>query len=114
MKNSLKLITLYLVAFSSTLNAQKFTDTILKAEVFSSIQSLKIGSQNLKFHAKAGTMELRDEMNKPIALHGFTAYFKEDGNKDRPIIFSLMVDQGLHLIGCTWVLWGLKDCGRRS
>ena len=88
MKNSLKLITLYLVAFSSTLNAQKFTDTILKAEVFSSIQSLKIGSQNLKFHAKAGTMELRDEMNKPIALHGFTAYFKEDGNKDRPIIFS--------------------------
>jgi carboxypeptidase C (cathepsin A) len=88
MKNSLKLITLYLVAFSSTLNAQKFLDTILKAEVFSSIQSLKIGSQNLKFHAKAGTMELRDEMNKPIALHGFTAYFKEDDNKDRPIIFS--------------------------
>ena len=52
MKNSLKLITLYLVAFSSTLNAQKFLDTILKEEVFSSIQSLKIGSQNLKFHTK--------------------------------------------------------------
>ena len=56
MKNSLKLITLYLVAFSSTLNAQKFLDTILKAEVFSSIQSLKIGSQNLKFHAKASRL----------------------------------------------------------
>ena len=33
-------------------------------------------------------MELRDEKNKPIALHGFTAYFKQGETKNRPIIFS--------------------------
>ena len=29
---------------------------------------------NLK--TRAGTLQLRDENNEPIALHGFTAYFK--------------------------------------
>lgn len=88
MKTFLKIISLYVVALSVTLQAQTPIDTIPKAQIFSSIQTLKMGSQNLKFNTKAGTMELRDEMNKPIALHGFTAYFKEDDAKDRPIIFS--------------------------
>lgn len=33
-------------------------------------------------------MELKDENNKPIALFGFTAYFKENPEKNRPIIFA--------------------------
>ena len=63
-------------------------DSIPKAQVFRSVQTLKIGNQNLKFNTLAGTMELRDEKNKPIALHGFTAYFKQGGTKNRPIVFS--------------------------
>ena len=63
-------------------------DSIPKAQIFRSVQTLKIGSQNLKFNTIAGTMELRDEKNKPIALHGFTAYFKQGEPKNRPIIFS--------------------------
>ena len=63
-------------------------DSIPKAHVFRSIQTIKTGSQNLKFNTIAGTMELRDEKNKPIALHGFTAYFKQGETKNRPIVFS--------------------------
>jgi len=63
-------------------------DSMPQAQVFESIQSLSIGKETLKFNTLAGTMELKDEKNKPIALHGFTAYFKEGGSKDRPIIFS--------------------------
>jgi len=74
--------------FLAVIYAQEKKETPLKAQVFKSVQSLKIGSQNLKFQTQAGTMELRDEKNKPIALHGFTSYFKEGGSKDRPIIFS--------------------------
>lgn len=36
-------------------------DSIPKAQIFRSVQTLKIGSQNLKFNTIAGTMELRDE-----------------------------------------------------
>jgi carboxypeptidase C (cathepsin A) len=60
----------------------------LLPQVFESVQTLTIGKETLKFNTLAGTMELKDEKNKPIALHGFTAYFKEGANKDRPIIFS--------------------------
>ena len=33
-------------------------------------------------------MELKDENNKPIALFGFTAYFKKNPEKNRPIVFA--------------------------
>ena len=82
------LISASLFFFSFILVAQEEEKTAPQAEVFKSIQTLKLGNQNLKFNTLAGTMELRDEQNKPIALHGFTAYFKEGGTKNRPIIFS--------------------------
>lgn len=82
------LISVSLFFFSFILVAQEEEKTAPQAEVFKSIQTLKLGNQNLKFNTLAGTMELRDEQNKPIALHGFTAYFKEGGTKNRPIIFS--------------------------
>jgi len=82
------LISASLFFFSFILVAQEEEKTAPQAEVFNSIQTLKLGNQNLKFNTLAGTMELRDEQNKPIALHGFTAYFKEGGTKNRPIIFS--------------------------
>jgi carboxypeptidase C (cathepsin A) len=58
------------------------------AQVFESKQSVTIDGKTINLNAKAGTMELRDENNKPIALFGFTAYFKENPEKNRPIIFS--------------------------
>ena len=83
---SYSLVLVFLI--SAGLTAQKSNDTLPKARVFKSNQTLKMGNQNLKFNTLAGTMELRDEKNKPIALHGFTAYFKEGAEKNRPIIFS--------------------------
>ncbi len=58
------------------------------AQVFESKQSVTIDGKTINLNAKAGTMELRDENNRPIALFGFTAYFKENPEKNRPIIFA--------------------------
>lgn len=61
---------------------------IPEAQVFTSTQSVTVGGTTHSLKTRAGTMLLRDENNKPIALHGFTAYFKEDGPSKRPIIFA--------------------------
>lgn len=61
---------------------------IPEAQVFNSTQTVRIGGTTHSLKTRAGTMLLRDENNEPIALHGFTAYFKEDGPSKRPIIFS--------------------------
>ncbi|OOG77194.1 S10 family peptidase [Algoriphagus sp. A40] len=58
------------------------------AQVFESKQSVTIDGKTISLNAKAGTMELKDENNKPIALFGFTAYFKENPEKNRPIVFA--------------------------
>lgn len=56
-------------------------------------QSVTINGVPIQLTAKAGTMELRDENNEPIALFGFTSYTKSNGSKNgvdtkRPIVFS--------------------------
>jgi carboxypeptidase C (cathepsin A) len=85
---------LFIAFFISTLSfaQQKEAVDILKehpkAQVFETKQSVTIDGKTIKLNAKAGTMELKDENNKPIALFGFTAYFKENPEKNRPIIFS--------------------------
>jgi carboxypeptidase C (cathepsin A) len=61
---------------------------IPEAQVFTSTQTARINGVTHNLKTRAGTMLLRDENNEPIALHGFTAYFKEDGPSKRPIIFS--------------------------
>ena len=58
------------------------------AEVFTSTQMVRINGVTHALKTRAGTMLLRDEQNEPIALHGFTAYFKEDGPSKRPIVFA--------------------------
>jgi carboxypeptidase C (cathepsin A) len=67
-------------------SAIKATDP--KAQVFESKHSVTIDGKTINLNAKVGTMELKDENNKPIALFGFTAYFKENPEKNRPIIFA--------------------------
>jgi carboxypeptidase C (cathepsin A) len=61
---------------------------IPEGEISTSTQTVKINGTTHNLKTRAGTLQLRDENNEPIALHGFTAYFKEDGPSKRPIIFS--------------------------
>ena len=64
------------------------TLTTPKAQVAESKQSVTLDGKVIPLLAKAGTMELKDENNRPIALFGFTAYFKENPEKNRPIVFA--------------------------
>lgn len=83
---------LLFVFFGSFALAQENKDPVSSpqpvAQVFESKQSVTIDGKVINLNAKAGTMELRDENNKPIALFGFTSYFKENPEKNRPIIFA--------------------------
>ena len=63
------------------------TKPIPEAEVSTTQQSVKINGITISLTAKAGTLQLRDESNEPIALFGFTSYTK-DGATNRPIVFS--------------------------
>jgi carboxypeptidase C (cathepsin A) len=68
--------------------AQDKPQTVPEGQVFLSTQYVKINGVNHALKTKAGTLQLKDENNEPIALFGYTAYFKEDGPSKRPIIFS--------------------------
>jgi carboxypeptidase C (cathepsin A) len=59
-----------------------------KAEISLSTQSVRINGATHNLITRAGTLELKDEFGEAIALHGFTAYFKEDGPSKRPIVFA--------------------------
>jgi len=63
------------------------TKPIPEGEISTTQQSVKINGAVIPLTARAGTMQLRDEKNEPIALFGFTSYTKE-GASNRPIIFS--------------------------
>jgi carboxypeptidase C (cathepsin A) len=68
--------------------AAKKSESVPDAEVSTTQHTAKIGGQTINYTAKAGTMKIRDENNKPIALFGFTSYTKNGSDKSRPIIFS--------------------------
>lgn len=67
---------------------KKVKAKIPDAEVSTTKNSVRINGQTINYTAKAGTMKLRDENNKPIALFGFTSYIKDGSNRNRPIVFS--------------------------
>jgi len=79
-------LSLSLLAQETNSNAEKKQDP--RAEVFESDISVNIDGKSIDLRAHAGTMELKDENNKPIALFGFTAYFKKNPEKNRPIVFA--------------------------
>ena len=75
--------------FPLILSAQVKLDTIPKGEVSTTSHTVKIDGKIIAYKAIAGTMQLRNSEDQPIALHGFTAYIK-DGTTDvktRPIAF---------------------------
>ncbi len=67
---------------------QKSSDPIPEGEISITDQQVSINGQTIELSAHAGTMQLRDENNEPIALFGHTAYFKKGASKDRPIMFA--------------------------
>jgi len=87
MKPIISLIILFV--FVSTAFPQVKNDTIPKGEVSTTSHTVKVDGKVISYKAMAGTMQLRNTENEPIALHGFTAYMK-DGTTDfktRPITF---------------------------
>ena len=81
-----------LVLFISTLAfAQEASQEqpIPEGKVSTTQHRITIDGTAIEYTAKAGTMQLKDEENKPIALFGYTSYVKTNGNNDsRPIVFA--------------------------
>ena len=57
-------------------------------EIATTSQSVKINGVTIPLTTRAGTMVVRDENNEPVALMGFTSYFKDGANTKRPIMFA--------------------------
>lgn len=90
MKKTVLLLILFLGAISF---AQKEKDTIPKAEISTTMQSVSINGSTIYLTAQAGTFEVRDENNDPIALMGHTYYAKggdkrASSSRQRPIVFA--------------------------
>lgn len=65
---------------------------IPKGEISTTRQQVQINGQNIDLTVQAGTMQLRDETNKPIALFGHISYTKAGktagASSERPIVFA--------------------------
>lgn len=86
MKNLIIVFALILSGFS--LMAQAPASVVSEPEVSTTQQSVKINGVIISLTVKAGTMELRDENNEPIAHFGFTSYTRDGSNSKRPIMFA--------------------------
>ncbi|WP_339815925.1 carboxypeptidase [uncultured Imperialibacter sp.] len=75
-------------AIAQEKESEKPTGPIPEGEVATTKQTVKINGATIELTAKAGTVQLRDENNEPIALFGFTSYVKEGAPSTRPIVFS--------------------------
>lgn len=77
---------LHLLSQSSTEN--KPPKPIPPAEVSTTTQTVSINGKTISLTATAGTFQIRDENNEPIANFGFTSYMKQNAGADRPILFA--------------------------
>lgn len=93
-------------AFSQSPAAEKKAAPIPPGQVFSSQQKVTIEGKTIQLTTTAGTVQLRDETNEPIALFGFTSYIKnnEPDAKKRPIVFAF---NGGPLSASFWLHMGI-------
>ena len=84
----LLLLSLNLMLFAQKEEQTKKEKPIPPATVSTTKQSVTIDGKTIQLTAKAGTMQLRDENNEPIANFGFTSYTKVNGDANRPIVFA--------------------------
>jgi carboxypeptidase C (cathepsin A) len=84
------LFSFLLVTFSifSWSQDNSIENDIPEGEIFTSSQSVRIDGKTINLEAETGTLQLRDENDKPIALFGFTHYKKTGTNPNRPIVFA--------------------------
>jgi carboxypeptidase C (cathepsin A) len=69
--------------------AAKTEDKIPEARVFVTEHKGRVGNTTISYTATAGTMLMKNDKDEPIALFGFTAYVRSDGDKrTRPIVFA--------------------------
>ena len=101
-----QLLTSLFVLFTLTSFAQTDVDgtELPKGEIFTSNQSVTIDGKMINLIAETGTVQLRDEEDKAIALFGFTHYKKSDGEENRPIVFAF---NGGPLSASFWLHFGI-------
>ena len=80
----LTLLLISIVAFSQ----EEVEKPIPDAEISTTKQSVKINGTTISLTAVAGTMQLHDENNEPIANFGFISYTKDGSGSSRPIVFA--------------------------
>ncbi|MEZ4792666.1 MAG: carboxypeptidase [Gelidibacter sp.] len=103
-----QLCTLAIILFTFLSFAQedkkKEPEPIPDAEVFNSTQTVTIKDKTITLATETGTVQLRDENDKPIALFGFTHYKKTGDNSNRPIVFAF---NGGPLSASMWLHFGV-------
>ena len=104
MKNQL-LTTMFILFALVSFSQEKAIEKVLpKGEIFTSSQSVTINGKTINLDTETGTLQLRDENDKPIALFGFTHYKKTNSNKERPIVFAF---NGGPLSASFWLHFGV-------
>lgn len=106
MKNhgtSLFILLISLAVFSQDQNKTEPKELPL-GEIFTSTHSVTIDGKTINLEAETGTVHLRDENDKPIALFGFTHYRKTGTEDHRPIVFAF---NGGPLSASFWLHFGV-------
>jgi carboxypeptidase C (cathepsin A) len=70
-------------------NDKKPEVPVPEAKVWTTEHRTRIGERNIEYTATAGTMLMKDDDDKPVALMGYTAYVSNDNDKrNRPLMFA--------------------------
>jgi len=104
MKNQLCTVLLVFLALVSFAQETTEVKEVPNGEIFASTQSVTIDGNTISLATETGTVQLRDENDKPIALFGFTHYKKSDSDENRPIVFAF---NGGPLSASFWLHFGV-------
>jgi carboxypeptidase C (cathepsin A) len=92
---SLTLISLGAVPAASARSGEKTgTETaspalVIQPEQFTTEHRISVGGRTVDYTATAGTMLMKDDEDKPVALFGYTAYVENEADPaKRPILFA--------------------------
>ena len=78
-------------AAASAAPAKAGDKAIPEAKVWTTRHQITIGGKAVSYTATAGTMQIKNDKDEPIALFGYTAYVKDakdDEQRVRPIVFA--------------------------
>ncbi len=104
MKNHLLTLVFILITIPFFAQEKSEETELPEGELFTSSQSVTINGKTINLSAETGTVQLRDENDKPIALFGFTHYKKTGSDERRPIVFAF---NGGPLSASFWLHFGI-------